>query len=176
MSKEDQFEEKCKAIFQMFDIDGDGQLTEEEIMKGYHMFDMNPTEEDIKQTMKDLDIDESGTIDYDEFKSLMWKIDQDEERDNVAQAFRKFDRRRRGYLDKRQFSSVLNAAIKGESGEKFSKEDVDKFFKVVDTDNNGKIDLEEFITAFTGEVDIFASIRKPEYEVKAEAEEQKQET
>ncbi|XP_033726631.1 neo-calmodulin-like [Pecten maximus] len=166
----DEFEEKCKRVFDMFDLDGDGQLTKAEIKRGYHMFEMCPTEEDLDQTMSALDIDNSGTVDLEDFKILMRKIDQEEEKANVADAFKKLDRRKRGYLDKKQFTVVLNGAMKGEAGGKFSKGEIDEFFKVVDTNGDGKIDCEEFVEAFTGETDVFASIRKPEYELKEEAE------
>ncbi|XP_069106816.1 uncharacterized protein [Argopecten irradians] len=174
-----EFEEKCQHIFNLFDADGDGQLTEEEILKGYHMFEMNPTPEELKETMEALDIDHSGTVDFKEFKTLMRRIDQEEERmrekKQVTEAFKKLDRRKRGYLDKRQFTMVVNGAKKSGAEPKFKKDEIDEFFKAVDTNGDGKIDLEEFVEAFTGDQDAFASVRKPEYELQEEQDTAQQE-
>ncbi|XP_060077693.1 neo-calmodulin-like [Ylistrum balloti] len=169
----DEFELKCRRVFDLFDLDKDGQITKSEIKRGFNMFNMCPTEEEIQQTMKALDLDESGSVDFNEFKILMRKVDQEEERAKVVEAFKKVDRHRRGYLDKKQFTAVLNSACKLEVGEKFSKEEIDMFFQAVDTDKNGRIEFEEFVKAFAGEEDVFENVRTPEYELKAsEAESQ----
>lgn len=54
--------------FQMLDLNGDGQLTKEELMEGYKTIMNSPFPDlDVENIMKMVDINESGAIDYTEF-------------------------------------------------------------------------------------------------------------
>ena len=55
-------------IFKEIDIDGDGQLSKEEILLGYEKcFGIPISEEQVDEMFEKIDLDGNGTIDYTEF-------------------------------------------------------------------------------------------------------------
>ena len=55
-------------IFKEIDIDGDGNLSKEEIMLGYEkQFGVPISEEQVDEMFAKIDLDGNGTIDYTEF-------------------------------------------------------------------------------------------------------------
>ena len=63
------------AAFRVFDIDGDGTITMEELAKVIGTVDSKelPTtnSDELKALMKKYDTDGNGVIDFDEFKAMM---------------------------------------------------------------------------------------------------------
>ena len=54
--------------FQRLDLNGDGQLTKEELLEGYKNIMNNPNPEaEVENIMRMVDNNESGAIDYTEF-------------------------------------------------------------------------------------------------------------
>ena len=54
--------------FQALDLNGDGQLTKDELLEGYKVIMNNPNPDiEVENIMKMVDINESGAIDYTEF-------------------------------------------------------------------------------------------------------------
>ena len=54
--------------FQQLDLNGDGQLTKEELLEGYRNIMNNPNPEaEVENIMRMVDNNESGAIDYTEF-------------------------------------------------------------------------------------------------------------
>ena len=55
-------------IFKAIDLDGDGNLTKEEVLQGYEQhFGIPITEEQVNEMFDRTDLDGNGTIDYTEF-------------------------------------------------------------------------------------------------------------
>jgi len=57
--------------FDLFDADGDGRVTIDEMGDVMHSLGHNPTEADLEAMMSAYDTDGSGTIEFDEFLSLL---------------------------------------------------------------------------------------------------------
>ena len=66
-------DEQIKALFDMFDVDGGGEISVDELNSVMRMLGQNPTEEEIKELIKEADADGSGEIDFDEFRTLIRK-------------------------------------------------------------------------------------------------------
>lgn len=69
-------DEKTKLLqtFKTLDLNGDGQLTKEELIQGYRKILNAPNpEEEVEKIMKMVDNNQSGTIDYTGF-ILMFKL------------------------------------------------------------------------------------------------------
>ncbi|KAE8677656.1 Calmodulin-2 [Hibiscus syriacus] len=62
-----------KEAFYLFDKDGDGCITVEELATVIRSLDQNPTEEELQDMIREVDADENGTIEFAEFLNLMAK-------------------------------------------------------------------------------------------------------
>ena len=79
--------------FSVFDKNGDGVISIDELGQILRSLGENPTEKELVNTINQVDADNSGTIDFSEFVSLMTKkyLENDMEED-IRQAFRLFDK------------------------------------------------------------------------------------
>ena len=57
----------------MFDLDGNGLITKEELRKGLDKLGERMSEQEIEALMEEADIDGDGNIDYAEFVELLKK-------------------------------------------------------------------------------------------------------
>jgi calcium-dependent protein kinase len=83
-----------KEIFTTLDKNGDGMLTQEELIEGYKKF-YNSEERakaEVKYLMENADSDNSGYIDYSEFLMAMANKKKILSNDNVKRAFDLFDK------------------------------------------------------------------------------------
>lgn len=71
-------EERIWEAFCRFDVDGDGQITIDELKTIFK----NEDPKYVKQMIADVDTDGSGSLDYDEFLA-MWKKQQDAKKDRL---------------------------------------------------------------------------------------------
>ena len=62
---------KFKRSFRMFDTDGSGEITRDELENVMRGCGRNPTEEQLDDMMGDLDADGSGSIEFEEFIDMM---------------------------------------------------------------------------------------------------------
>jgi calcium-dependent protein kinase len=62
-------EEHLKVAFEHFDIDGDGQITRDELKQS--LAKMGISDEGIEDIIEEVDKDGSGSIDYNEFCTMM---------------------------------------------------------------------------------------------------------
>ena len=67
---EEQIAEFREAFF-LFDKDGDGTITTEEVRTGMRSLGQNPTEAELQDTITEVDADGKGTIEFPEFLSLI---------------------------------------------------------------------------------------------------------
>ncbi|KAG4916945.1 hypothetical protein JHK84_054461 [Glycine max] len=68
--REEQIGEFLEA-FCLFDKDGDGCITIEELSTAIRSLDENPTVEELQIMMNEVDMDGNGTIEFGEFLNLM---------------------------------------------------------------------------------------------------------
>ena len=62
-------EEHLKVAFEHFDLDGDGQITRNELKQS--LAKMGISDEGIEDIIEEVDKDGSGSIDYNEFCTMM---------------------------------------------------------------------------------------------------------
>lgn len=62
-------EQELRRIFSELDLNGDGEISKEEIRQGYEKISQTSylSEEELNQLIDQIDIDKSGTINYQEF-------------------------------------------------------------------------------------------------------------
>ncbi|KMZ76016.1 putative Calmodulin [Zostera marina] len=137
---EDQISE-FKEAFLLFDKDGDGCITMDELATVIRSLGQNPTKEELLDMMNEVDVDGNGTIEFNEFLHLMARkmkeTDADEE---LREAFKVFDKDQNGYISASELSNVMINL-----GEKLTDEEVQQMIREADTDGDGQVNYEEFV-------------------------------
>ncbi|KAK7344066.1 hypothetical protein VNO77_13308 [Canavalia gladiata] len=130
-----------KEAFGLFDKDGDGCITVEELATVIRSLDQNPTEEELQDMISEVDADGNGTIEFDEFLSLMAKKVKDTDaEEELKEAFKVFDKDQNGYISASELRHVMINL-----GEKLTDEEVEQMIKEADLDGDGQVNYDEFV-------------------------------
>ena len=146
--------EKMKDEFLKLDVDGNGTITIDEladVLRGLRPH-LNVSEEDIVRTLKDIDRDGDGTVDVEEYiKSRKYKTNMDllhralVLRSQIRKEFEDYDQDHSGYITKDELVSVIENRV----GITFTKEQTEKIVGDIDSDDDGKLNYEEFVFLMT---------------------------
>merc|ERR1719245_2126355 len=149
--------EEFNDAFKLFDKDGDGVITTQEIYDVFEALNFTEktegtefrfTKDDVKKMVQAVDLDGNGTIDLDEFIALLREQGKQNKgkkgakmsaEDELKKAFAVFDTDVNGDIDADELSKIMQAL-----GENLSKQDIEFMIKSVDLDGNKAIDFEEF--------------------------------
>ncbi|XP_072991807.1 calmodulin-1-like [Typha latifolia] len=135
-----------QEAFLLFDRNGDGYISLEELNTVLQSLGQNPTNEELHDMIKEVDMDGNGTIDFEEFLNLMAKkmkeTDADEE---LKEAFDVFDKDKNGFISPSELRSVLINL-----GEIMTDEEVEEMIMEVDMDGDGQVNYEEFVHMMKG--------------------------
>ena len=130
-----------REAFQAFDKDGNGSITTKELGTVMRSLGQNLSEAEIKEMIDIVDEDKNGTIDFQEFLHLMARkmkiIDKEEE---LLDAFNILDRDGSGKISKYELRYIIMSA-----DSKIKGDDIEDIIKTIGTDEEGKIDLQDFI-------------------------------
>lgn len=101
-----------KEAFCLFDKDGDGCITVDELATVIRSLDQNPTEEELQDMISEIDTDGNGTIEFAEFLNLMAnKMKETDAEEELKEAFKVFDKDQNGYISayevQKQFPSFF---------------------------------------------------------------------
>ncbi|KAJ1424188.1 Protein kinase-like domain superfamily [Sesbania bispinosa] len=135
-------EEEIKGLKQMFnnmDTDRSGTITYDELKSGLSKLGSKLSEVEIKQLMEAADVDNNGTIDYHEFITATINRHKLERDENLFKAFQYFDKDNSGYITREELRQALTEYQMGD------EEAIDEVINDVDTDNDGKINYQEFV-------------------------------
>ena len=141
--------ENLKTAFSQFDKKSKGIISLQSLGPLLRSLGFNPKESEIDDLVNEIDIDRSGKIDFEEYLHLMsylWQL-QEALEDTARKIFEAFDIDRNGSIDAEELKSMAT-----EFGyEDFTEQDSLEMIAVIDSDGNGEIELEDFISMF-GEV------------------------
>ena len=130
-----------KEAFLIFDKDGDGSISTNELGTVMRSLGQCPTEDELKIIIEEVDEDSSGTIDFKEFLGLMGKkMQENDTEDDLIEAFRVFDIDGNGCIPAHELKHVLANA-----GEKLTEEEIEEIIRETDINGDGFIDYREFI-------------------------------
>ncbi|CAL0333186.1 unnamed protein product [Lupinus luteus] len=136
-------DEEIKGLKQMFknmDTDRSGTITFEELKSGLSRLGSKLSEYEIKQLMDAADVDNNGTIDYAEFITATMHRHKLDKEENLRKAFQYFDKDNSGYVTRDELRQALTEYKMGDEAT------IDEVIDDVDTDKDGKINYEEFVT------------------------------
>lgn len=129
-----------KAMFQNMDTDNSGTITYEELKSGLARLGSKLTEAEVKQLMEAADVDGNGTIDYIEFITATMHKHKLEKEENLYTAFQYFDKDNSGFITRDELESAMKEYGMGDPAT------IKEIISEVDTDNDGRINYEEFCT------------------------------
>lgn len=130
-----------KEAFSLFDKDGDGCITTQELGTVMRSLGQNPTEAELQGMVNEIDKDGNGTVDFPEFLSMMSrKMNDTDSEEEIREAFRVFDKDGNGYVSAAELRHVMTRL-----GEKLSDEEVEEMIRAADTDGDGQVNYEEFV-------------------------------
>lgn len=137
---EDQIEE-FKEAFALFDKDGDGTITADELGVVMRSLGRNPTREELEAMIAEVDDDGSGEIEFPEFLRLMAsKLQDTDSIEEMREAFLVFDRDKSGSVTASELKHVMNNL-----GEQVTDEEVEEMIQEADADGDGELSFDDFL-------------------------------
>ncbi|CAG9559207.1 unnamed protein product [Danaus chrysippus] len=140
-----------REAFRLFDKDGDGTITKEELGRVMRSLGQFARVEELQDMLQEVDSDGDGNVSFEEFVNILSKSmsgagggtsSAEQEERELRDAFRVFDKHNRGYICASDLRAVLQCL-----GEDLSEEEIEDMIKEVDSDGDGRIDFLEFVRA-----------------------------
>ncbi|GKC59852.1 calmodulin-like protein 3 [Tanacetum coccineum] len=133
---------ELRRVFQMFDRNGDGKITKQELAKSLENLGIYIPDDDLAQMIEKIDVNKDGFVDMEEFGELYQTIlgERDEEED-MREAFNVFDQNRDGFITVEELRSVLSSLGLRQGR---SIEECRLMIKKVDEDGDGMVNYKEF--------------------------------
>ena len=136
----EQQKKEFRAAFDLFDKDGSGSIDSQELGVVLRSLGQQPTENELKEMIADADADGNGTIEFEEFLDVMARMMEDyTPKRELEETFRAFDKNGDGYITVEELRHVMNAL-----GERCSDEEIKMMIDSVDSDGDGKVDIDDF--------------------------------
>ncbi|KAK9051077.1 hypothetical protein SSX86_027703 [Deinandra increscens subsp. villosa] len=135
--------EEVTKIFNRFDTNGDGRISEDELIGILKSLGSGTSPEDVKRTMSEIDADSDGFISLDEFigfcKGIAGESEGDDGISDLREAFKLYDLNNNGVISANELQQILSRL-----GESYTVENCANMIKSVDKDGDGFVDFEEF--------------------------------
>ncbi|KAJ8465213.1 hypothetical protein OPV22_027765 [Ensete ventricosum] len=134
-------EEEIQGLKQMFtnlDTDKSGTITYEELKTGLARLGSKLSEAEVKQLMDAADVDGNGSIDYIEFITATMNRHKLERDEHLYRAFQYFDKDNSGFITRDELESAMQEHGMGDLAT------IKEIISEVDTDNDGRINYQEF--------------------------------
>ncbi|KAJ6334103.1 hypothetical protein OIU76_008360 [Salix suchowensis] len=147
---------ELRRVFQMFDKNGDGQITKKELSDSLKNLGIYIPDKDLIHMIEKIDVNGDGYVDIEEFGALYQTImDERDEEEDMREAFNVFDQNGDGFITVEELKSVLSSL-----GLKQGRtlEDCKSMIKKVDVDGDGMVNFREFKQMMKGGG--FAALRR----------------
>ena len=151
-SKEDEFiellteQEICELheAFNIFDVESDGSINSKQLIILMNSLKQYPSKKELDKILEEFNIDKNDLIYFNQFLKIMAKrlkdIKEDEDR-HLKNLFSSLDRNNNGLISIHEIRYIVT-----HSSENISEKDIETIMKEADTDGDGLISFEEFMT------------------------------
>merc|ERR1719336_448635 len=138
-----------RDAFKKFDVDGDCQISRQEVMQGASSCGLRLSSEEVDTLFMLADRDGNGQIDFSEFAQIMIPSAPEKiaklkkcfrNRAEVEAAFRRWDVNKDGSISLDELKAGLNG-----SGIIFTEQEAETCFAVADRDGDNEVSMEEFV-------------------------------
>ena len=100
------------------------------------------TEAELQDLINEFDVDSDGQIDFEEFLILMArKMKESNTEEDIRETFQVFDKDGNGFISAAELWQVMTIV-----GKNLTNKEVDEMIREVDTDGDGQVNYEEFVT------------------------------
>jgi len=138
----DEQKSEFKEAFALFDKDGSGDISADELGTVMRALGQKPSEAEVLQMIADVDENGDGTIDFDEFTTLMqMQMTVTEHAENLTSAFKVFDGDGSGRISAKELREKMTTL--GEPP--LTDAEVDEMIAEADKDGSGDISYSEFV-------------------------------
>lgn len=142
---EDQYKE-LEGAFQLFDLDGGGDIDGEELGTVMRSLGQNPSQAEVEAMIAEVDVDGSGSIAFPEFAKLMArKIQVDDCEVELRDAFMVFAEEDDGCMSNTSLRVIIRSLA-----DHLSDEEIDEIIRVADSEALGRITVDQFIDLMQG--------------------------
>ncbi|KAK4244975.1 hypothetical protein C7999DRAFT_34687 [Corynascus novoguineensis] len=129
-----------KQVFEIFDKDGTGDITADELGQVMRELGLNPTEAELRDLVNEVDVNNDGVISFEEFLGLMSQtVKERDTEQELLEAFQVFDKDGSGTISSEELRNVLKSL-----GENLTDQELDEMIKLADRNGDGTIDYHEF--------------------------------
>merc|ERR1719208_343920 len=128
------------VAFKKFDVNGDGQISLQELTNGLRNTGLNFNQQEIDVIFAVADLDGDGEISLAEFEHLLGTGVSFARVEDVKAAFFRFDKDNDGSIDRAELKAMMAA-----TGKNASDSEIDALFRKGDVEGDARIDLQEFI-------------------------------
>ncbi|KAL6191377.1 hypothetical protein ACLB2K_037768 [Fragaria x ananassa] len=133
---------ELKRVFQMFDRNGDGRISKEELSHSLENLGIFIPDQELFNMINKIDVDGDGCVDIDEFGELyQFIMDERDDEDDMKEAFGVFDQNGDGFITVDELRTVLSS-LGLKQGR--SMEDCTRMITKVDVDGDGMVNYNEF--------------------------------
>jgi len=129
--------DEYKEAFLVFDKDGDGHITPNEMEAALKAMGATPTQAEVRDIINEFDLDGNGRIDFNEFLVMM-AMQHDTEDDYLA-AFQAMDRDNDGMITIAEMNKLLDGI-----GLSLTVDERKAIFGTFDRNGDGEVSFEEF--------------------------------
>ena len=139
-------QQEIYKLFKEIDVNNDGSIVREELAHVLAHVGSHPSTEEVEKIFNEFDADRDGKITYEEFRALLEKkLKKDLLQMEQLLSDLRFEFRKADINNDRQITAVQLNQVLLNLGIELKHDELVSLVKVIDTDKNGKIDIDEFI-------------------------------
>ncbi len=128
--------------FALFDRDGDGIITVEDLRRFLKSMGQNAADLDVEKLITAFDVNYDGKISFEEFCTLStFSLSGQDQELALMEVFRQFDKDGNGYIDVQEMRNEVRSLL----GRTLSEKEVVEMFRIADADGNDQLDYQEFV-------------------------------